>query len=303
METYSFNIEQQQAKTRVDVFSTIHCPELSRSYVQKLIEEGLVTINGQPTKANYKLRVGDEVTIEIPPAEELMVNPEDIPLDIYFEDKDVIVVNKPRGMVVHPAEGNTSGTLVNALLHHCKDLSGINGVLRPGIVHRLDKDTSGLIMVAKNDQAHQSLAHQLKERTVTRCYRALVHHNIKEVQGTINAPIGRDPKDRQKMTVTERNSKPAVTHFRVLERFGNYTLIECQLETGRTHQIRVHMTYIGYPLVGDPKYGPKKSHFDLDGQLLHAMVLGFQHPSSGSYLEFSAPIPEVFQRVLNQLKL
>lgn len=302
METYSFNIEQEQAKTRVDVFLTSHCLELSRSYVQKLIEEGMVTVNGHPSKANYKLRVGDEVNIEIPPAEELEVIAENIPLDIYYEDKDVIVINKPRGMVVHPAEGNTSGTLVNALLYHCKDLSGINGVLRPGIVHRLDKDTSGLIMVAKNDQAHHSLAEQLKARTVTRRYQALVHHNIKQEQGTVNAPIGRDPKDRQKMAVTERNSKPAVTHFRVLERFGSYTFIECRLETGRTHQIRVHMTYIGYPLVGDPKYGPSKPHFDLEGQLLHARVLGFQHPSSGEYKEFSAPLPEAFDRVLNKLK-
>lgn len=302
MEAYSFNIEQEQAKTRIDVFLTTNCPQISRSYVQKLIEEGQVKVNGQPTKANYKLRMGDEVTIEIPPAEELMVTPEEIPLDIYYEDRDVIVVNKPRGMVVHPAEGNTSGTLVNALLYHCHDLSGINGVLRPGIVHRLDKDTSGLIMVAKNDQAHHSLAQQLKDRTVTRRYQALVHHRIKQEQGTINAPIGRDPKDRQKMTVIERNSKPAVTHFQVLERFDNYTLIECRLETGRTHQIRVHMTYIGYPLVGDLKYGPRKPHFDLDGQLLHAQVLGFQHPASGEYMEFSSPLPEVFQRVLHQLR-
>ncbi|AQS59020.1 RNA pseudouridine synthase [Desulforamulus ferrireducens] len=302
MEAYTFQIEPQQAKTRIDVFLTTNCPEISRSYVQKLIEEGLVTVNGQPTKANYKLRVADEVTIEIPPAEELMVEPEDIPLDIYYEDKDVIVVNKPRGMVVHPAEGNTSGTLVNALLYHCKDLSGINGVLRPGIVHRLDKDTSGLIMVAKNDQAHHALAQQLKDRTVTRRYLALVHHRIKEEQGTINAPIGRDPRDRQKMAVIERNSKAAVTHFQVMERFADYTLIECRLETGRTHQIRVHMAYIGYPLVGDLKYGPKKPHFNLDGQLLHARVLGFQHPTTGQYLEFSSPLPEVFQQVLEQLK-
>lgn len=302
MESYTFQIDQKKAKTRLDVFLTNHCHDISRSYVQKLIEEGLVSVNDRPAKANHKLKAGETVTIEIPPAEELRAEPENIPLDIYYEDSDVIVVNKPRGMVVHPAEGNTSGTLVNALLYHCKDLSGINGVMRPGIVHRLDKDTSGLIMVAKNDQAHYSLTEQLQERIVTRRYRALVHKNIKEEQGTVNAPIGRDPRDRQKMAVIERNSKPAVTYYRVLERFGDYTFIECCLETGRTHQIRVHMTYIGYPLVGDPKYGPGKPHFDLCGQLLHAMVLGFHHPSTGEYLEFTAPLPEVFENVLNKLR-
>ena len=214
----------------------------------------------------------------------------------------MIVVNKPRGMVVHPAEGNTAGTLVNALMYHCTDLSGINGVLRPGIVHRLDKDTSGLIMVAKNDNAHNSLAEQLKERTVTRRYIALVHKNLKVDSGSINAPIGRDPKDRQRMAVTQKNSKHAVTHYRVLERFGDYTLIECRLETGRTHQIRVHMTYIGHPLVGDPKYGPNNPHFNLDGQFLHAKILGFLHPTIGEYMEFSAPLPNVFEDVLSKLK-
>lgn len=302
MESYTFLVEQENVKTRLDMFLTTNCTELSRSYVQKLIEDGFVTVNHKPAKANYKLRMGDEVTIEIPPAEELKAEPENIQLDIYYEDRDVIVVNKPRGMVVHPAEGNNSGTLVNALLYHCDDLSGINGVLRPGIVHRLDKDTSGLIMVAKNDNAHNSLAQQLKDRTVTRRYLALVHHNIKEEQGTVNAPIGRDPRDRQRMTVTDRNSKPAVTHYKVLERFGDYTLIECRLETGRTHQIRVHMTYIGFPLVGDPKYGPNKPHFNLDGQLLHAQVLGFNHPSTGEHLELTAPLPEVYENILKHLR-
>ncbi|AEF94112.1 pseudouridine synthase, RluA family [Desulfotomaculum nigrificans CO-1-SRB] len=302
MDSYLFEVDQENAKSRLDVFLSGQCHDLSRSYIQRLIEEGQVTVNDLPTKANYKLRVGDRVAVEVPPAEELQVVPEPIPLDIYYEDNDVIVVNKPRGMVVHPAEGNTSGTLVNALLYHCRDLSGINGVLRPGIVHRLDKDTSGLIMVAKNDLAHNSLAQQLKDRTVTRRYRALVHNNIREEVGTVNAPIGRDPRDRQRMAVVERNSKPAVTHYRVLERFGQYTLVECRLETGRTHQIRVHMAYIGHPVVGDPKYGPTKPHFDLDGQLLHAGVLGFKHPTTGQYLEFTAPLPDIFEQVLHKLK-
>lgn len=302
MNTYSFEIDEKSAKYRLDVFITGQCQELSRSYVQKLIDDGRVNVNFGPTKANYKLRAGDRVDIEVPPAEELLVKPEDIPLDIYYEDSDVIVINKPRGMVVHPAEGNIGGTLVNALLYHCRDLSGINGVLRPGIVHRLDKDTSGLIMAAKNDRAHHSLAQQLKDRTVTRRYAALTHGILREERGTVDAPIGRDPRDRQRMAVVERNSKPAVTHYRVLERYPDYTLLECRLETGRTHQIRVHMAYISHPVVGDPKYGPGKPHFGLEGQLLHAGVLGFNHPVSGEYLEFSAPLPEIFEKVLSQLK-
>ncbi|ABO50201.1 ribosomal large subunit pseudouridine synthase D [Desulforamulus reducens MI-1] len=302
MESYTYIVDGENAKCRLDVFLANQCQDISRSYIQKLIEDGLVTVDGKPARANHKLRVEETIHMQIPPAEELKVEPENIPLDIYYEDSHVIVVNKPRGMVVHPAEGNIAGTLVNALLYHCHDLSGINGIMRPGIVHRLDKDTSGLIMAAKHDQAHQSLARQLKDRTVTRRYQALVHHNIKGDFGTINAPIGRDPRDRQKMAVVERNSKNAVTHFQVLERFGDYTLIECRLETGRTHQIRVHMAYIGFPLVGDPKYGPSKSHFHLDGQLLHAKVLGFLHPVSGEYLEFIAPLPDVFENVLVKLR-
>ncbi|GAB6181102.1 RluA family pseudouridine synthase [Desulfotomaculum defluvii] len=302
MESFTYEVAAEQAKTRLDVFLTDQCEDLSRSHVQKLIEDGNVRVNEKLCKANHKLKVGEIVEIQIPPATELKIEAENIPLDIYYEDRDVVVVNKPRGMVVHPAEGNTSGTLVNALLYHCEDLSGINGVMRPGIVHRLDKDTSGLIMVAKNDNSHQSLAQQLKDRTVTRRYQALVHHNIKKDVGMINAPIGRDPRDRQRMAVIERNSKPAITHFTVLERFGDYTLIECRLETGRTHQIRVHMSYIGFPLVGDPKYGPAKAHFNLNGQLLHAKILGFKHPTTGQYLEFQSPLPEVFQEVLQRLK-
>ncbi|MEG6522176.1 RluA family pseudouridine synthase [Desulfotomaculum sp. 1211_IL3151] len=301
MESFTYEVTAERAKIRLDIFLTSQCEDLSRSHIQKLIEDGYVTVNDKPGKANHKLKIGELVCIQIPPAEELRVEAENIPLDIYYEDRDVVVVNKPRGMVVHPAEGNTSGTLVNALLYHCHDLSGINGIMRPGIVHRLDKDTSGLIMVAKNDHAHQSLAQQLKDRTVTRRYQALVHHNIKKDAGTINAPIGRDPRERQRMAVINRNSKPAVTHFTVLERFGDYTMIECRLETGRTHQIRVHMSYLGFPLVGDPKYGPAKDPFNLNGQLLHAKILGFKHPTSGQYLEFQSPLPEVFQRVLRKL--
>lgn len=301
MDSYSFEVDQLNAKSRLDVFIANQCQDLSRSYVQKLIDDGRVTVNNLPAKANHKLKVGEVVAVEVPEAEVLQVLPENIPLDIYYEDSDVIVVNKPRGMVVHPCEGTTSGTLVNALLYHCKDLSGINGVLRPGIVHRLDKDTTGLIMAAKNDQAHNSLAQQLKDRTVTRRYLALVHYVIKENKGRINAPIGRDPRDRQKMAVIDKNSKPAVTNYLVKERFNGYTLVECRLETGRTHQIRVHLAYIGHPVVGDPKYGPNKPHFNLEAQLLHGGILGFNHPTRGDYLELTAPLPVDFTEVLEEL--
>jgi 23S rRNA pseudouridine1911/1915/1917 synthase len=252
-------------------------------------------------KANYKVSQGDRIALTIPAPSVVEIVPEDIPLDIAYEDRDVIVVNKPRGMVVHPAPGHVSGTLVNALMHHCKDLSGINGELRPGIVHRIDKDTTGLIMAAKNDKAHASLAAQLKEHSVNRRYLALVHGNISHDQGTIDAPIGRDPQDRKMYTVTDRNSKHAVTHFTVVERFGDYSLLELKLETGRTHQIRVHMKYIGHPLVGDPVYGKSKG-IKLNGQALHAAVLGFVHPASGQYLEFSAPMPEDMEELLTILK-
>lgn len=236
----------------------------------------------------------------IPEPEELDIQPEDMNLEIYYEDADVLVVNKPRSMVVHPAPGHTSGTLVNGLMHHCTDLSGINGVMRPGIVHRIDKDTSGLLMVAKNDMAHESLVNQLVAKTVTRRYKAIVHGVIPHDKGTIDAPIARDKKERQSMTVDE-NGKHAVTHFQVLERFKDFTLVECRLETGRTHQIRVHMKYIGYPLAGDPKYGPKKT-LDMNGQALHAGILGFDHPRTGEYIQFEAPIPEVFEDALNILR-
>jgi 23S rRNA pseudouridine1911/1915/1917 synthase len=299
MEVIQFTIEED--KERIDKVIASLNEEWSRSQVQQWIKDGLVTVNGKAVKANYKCSAGDAVVVELPEPEPLDVEPEEMDLDIYYEDADVLVVNKPRGMVVHPAPGHMRGTLVNGLLAHCKDLSGINGVLRPGIVHRIDKDTSGLLMVAKNDFAHESLVNQLVNKTVTRKYKAIVHGVIPHDYGTIDAPIGRDKHDRQSMAVTEENGKEAVTHFHVLERFDKFTFIECQLETGRTHQIRVHMKYIGYPLAGDPKYGPKKT-LPIDGQALHAGVLGFTHPRTGEYLEFEAPLPKEFQHVLDMLR-
>ncbi|MCM3495536.1 RluA family pseudouridine synthase [Paenibacillus lactis] len=295
-------VDAESAKTRIDKYITDGLAEdVSRSQVQLWIADGHVLVNDSPVKANYKVSQGDRIALTIPAPSVVEIVPEDIPLDIAYEDRDVIVVNKPRGMVVHPAPGHVSGTLVNALMHHCKDLSGINGELRPGIVHRIDKDTTGLIMAAKNDKAHASLAAQLKEHSVNRRYLALVHGNISHDQGTIDAPIGRDPQDRKMYTVTDRNSKHAVTHFTVVERFGDYSLLELKLATGRTHQIRVHMKYIGHPLVGDPVYGKSKG-IKLNGQALHAAVLGFVHPASGQYLEFSAPMPEDMEELLTILK-
>lgn len=300
-EAQSFEWEAAE-KNRIDKFVKDQLgDEYSRSMIQLWIEDGHILVNGESVKANYKLSTGDQVTLTIPEAESVEITPEDIPLDVYYEDADVIVVNKPRGMVVHPAPGHGSGTLVNALMFHCKDLSGINGELRPGIVHRIDKDTSGLLMAAKNDKAHASLAAQLKEHSVTRKYYALVHGNLSHDQGTIDAPIGRDPHDRKMYTVIEKNSKHAVTHFHVVERFGDYTLVELKLETGRTHQIRVHMKFIGHPLVGDPMYGRSKG-IKMDGQALHAAVLGFVHPSSGKYIEFRAPMPEDMEMLLQSLR-
>lgn len=301
MEQVTYTINEEQHLERIDkVLSTLN-ESWSRSQVQQWIKDDLVIVNGQTIKGNYKGKSGDEIVINIPDPEPLDVVPEEMDLEIYYEDEDVLVVNKPRGMVVHPAPGHTTGTLVNGLMAHCKDLSGINGVMRPGIVHRIDKDTSGLLMVAKNDMAHESLVNQLVKKTVTRRYKAIVHGVIPHDKGTIDAPIGRDEKDRQSMTVTEKNSKDAVTHFQVLERFKDFTFVECQLETGRTHQIRVHMKYIGYPLAGDPKYGPKKT-IELDGQALHAGILGFDHPRTKEYLQFEAPLPKEFEDVLDWLR-
>ncbi|HOV78474.1 MAG TPA: RluA family pseudouridine synthase [Bacillota bacterium] len=294
-------MEEEEAGKRLDVFLAGEVKELTRTHIQKLIGDGLVTVNGVAVRASYKIRPGDVIITQVPEPEGLEIKAEPIPLDVYYEDADVIVVNKPRGMVVHPAEGNYSGTLVNALLYHCSDLSGINGVIRPGIVHRLDKDTSGLIMAAKNDDAHLNLAGQLKDRSVKRRYLALVHGRVREQNGIIDAPIGRDPRDRQKMAVVYKNSRNAVTRYSVLARFTGYTYVELVLGTGRTHQIRVHMSYIGHPLVGDTKYGPSRPHFSLNGQFLHAAVLGFRHPRTGEYLEFKAPLPDVLRDILEKL--
>lgn len=302
METYHLPINEELKGTRLDKALSDYLDGVSRSYLQKLIKEGYVTVNDRPEKASFKLNVQDRVMVTLPDEEPLDILPENIPLDILYEDQELLVVNKPKGMVVHPSAGHSSGTLVNALLYHCSgQLSGINGVQRPGIVHRIDKDTTGALVVCKTDLAHQSLAAQLKEHSITRRYRAIVHHNIREDSGTVDAPIGRHPVDRKKMAVNYRNGKPAVTHYRVLERFGEYAYIECRLETGRTHQIRVHMSHIGHPLLGDEIYGPVKCPFRLQGQCLHAMVLGFLHPVTGEYLEFTAPLPEYFEQLLRKL--
>ena len=295
------NLQATKDDIRLDKELDQHFPDLSRTLIQDYIKKGLVTVNGKKEKASFKLKENDLIEVTIPENENMDIEPENIPLDIVYEDHDVIVVNKPSGMIVHPSQGIVSGTLVNALLYHCHDLSGINGVNRPGIVHRIDKETSGLLMVAKNDVAHRSLTEQLKEHSVTRRYIALVHGNIPHEFGKINAPIGRDRTNRQNMTVTKENSKEAITNFKVLERYDDMTLIECRLETGRTHQIRVHMSYIGYPVYGDPKYGYKRDD-QSHGQYLHAKVLGFIHPTTGEYLEFDSELPDYFQDKIKELK-
>lgn len=286
---------------RIDKFLSAQLPEQSRSYLQKIIKEGSVLVNGSPVKASYRMDDQDEVTIDLPELKEPEIEAENIPLDILYEDDDLLMVNKPKGMVVHPSAGHTTGTLVNAVMYHCKeDLSGINGVMRPGIVHRIDKDTTGVLVICKNDKAHNFVAEQLKEHSITRKYRAIVNGVIKEDEGTVNAPIGRHTTERKKMAINEKNGKHAVTHYRVLERFANHTYIECQLETGRTHQIRVHMASLHHPLLGDTVYGSQKNPYHLEGQTLHAMVLGLIHPSTGSYLEVTAPLPEYFQKLLKR---
>lgn len=288
---------------RIDKCISNYLESLSRSYIQKIIKDGKAYVNDAVVKANYKVKVDDKVQFEIPNCEEPDIPPQDIPLDILYEDKDILIVNKPKDMVVHPAPGHYEGTLVNAIMFHCKDeLSGINGVLRPGIVHRIDKDTTGSIIICKNDEAHRKIAQQLKEHSITRKYRAIVYGRIMEEEGTVNAPIGRHPTDRKKMAINEKNGKPAVTHYKVLERFDKYTYIECQLETGRTHQIRVHMTSIGHPLLGDEVYGNAKCPFKLEGQTLHAMTIGFIHPTTGEYVEYEAPLPEYFEHLLQILR-
>ena len=302
--SYTFTIDKENQSTRIDSVLSLLLPETSRSFIQKLIEGGNLLLNGQVmTSKKYKTCEGDRIEIIVPEPEKLSVEPENIPLDIVYEDDDVLVVNKPKGMVVHPAVGNYTGTLVNAIMYHCGDrLSSINGVIRPGIVHRIDKDTSGLLMIAKNNKAHESLSKQLAEHSITRRYKALVYNNFTEDIGTVDAPIGRDPRNRLKQAVTEQNSKRAVTHWTVAERFGRYTLIEARLETGRTHQIRVHMAYIKHPLVGDSVYGPAKQALASNGQMLHAEVLGFVHPTSGEYMEFRQPLPLEFQNLLERLR-
>ncbi|WP_085508120.1 RluA family pseudouridine synthase [Thalassobacillus devorans] len=295
-----YQVTNQDNGKRIDKLMIEIEPSVSRTQVQSWIKEGHLVVNGDPVKSNYKVQEQDEITWEVPEPEPLKIEAEDIPLNIVYEDKDVIVVNKRRGMVVHPSSGHPNGTLVNALLHHCDDLSGINGVTRPGIVHRIDKDTSGLLMVAKNDNAHQSLAEQLANKTTDRKYEAIVHGEISHEYGTIEAPIGRDPKDRQSMAVVEEG-KPAVTHFQVLQVFKDFTHVECVLETGRTHQIRVHMKYINHPLAGDPKYGPRKS-LPIDGQALHARTLAFNHPVTNERMDFHVEPPSDFTQMLELIK-
>lgn len=304
MDEFCFEITEELEDERIDKCLAMLIDSLSRSFIQKLIKDEAVKVNGVPVKGSYRVKADDNVTFLLPPAVEPDIQPEDIPLDILYEDKDVVVVNKPKGMVVHPAAGHYSGTLVNALMHHCgSELSGINGVMRPGIVHRIDMDTTGSVIVCKNDTAHNCIAEQLKEHSVTRRYHAICHGVVKEDEGTIDKPIGRHPVERKKMAVNEKNGKRAVTHYRVLERFGNYTYIECELETGRTHQIRVHMASIGHPLLGDEVYANRKSPFKLQGQTLHAKILGFVHPSTGEYVETDAPLPEYFTHLLDVMKI
>lgn len=304
MKQINFEVLSEDADSRIDRYLAQQMPDQSRSFLQKLIREEQITVNGRPVKANYRLQPEDQVLVIVPDPQLPDILPENIPLDILYEDSDVLVINKPKGMVVHPAAGHYTNTVVNAVMYHCQgNLSGINGVMRPGIVHRIDRDTTGAIVICKNDQAHQSLAQQLKEHSITRSYRAIVWNNLKEDEGTVDRPIGRHPVDRKKMAVNEKNGKTAVTHYRVLERFGRFTYIECRLETGRTHQIRVHMASIGHPLLGDEVYGPSgKQPFRLQGQCLHAMTLGFRHPSTGEYVEFEAPLPEYFTQLLKNFR-
>ncbi|MDT8716608.1 RluA family pseudouridine synthase [Clostridium sp. 19966] len=301
MEQFLYNVDESQAGMRIDKYLSELITDKSRSYIQEIINRGNVKVNDKIVKSNYKIKNADSILVDIPELEILSVEPEDIPLDIIYEDNDIIVVNKPQGMVVHPAVGNYSGTMVNALLAHCKDLSGINGVIRPGIVHRIDKDTSGVLVVAKNDCAHNSLSEQLKDHTMNRIYIALAEGVIKQDEGKVDALLGRHTVDRLKFAVV-KDGKKAITHFKVLERYNNATLIQCKLETGRTHQIRVHMAHIGHPLVGDPLYGYKKQKFNLQGQMLHAKTLGFIHPTTHEYIEFNSELPGYFVKILNILK-
>lgn len=300
-----FRVESEQNKERIDKYLATYMQDVTRSFIQRLIKEEQVTVNNQVVKSNYKVATNDEIRVQIPEPKPLDILPENIPLDILYEDSDVIVINKGKGMVVHPAAGHYSGTLVNGLLYHCKDdLSGINGIMRPGIVHRIDMNTTGALVVCKNDKAHNSLAEQLKEHSITRKYVAIVHGRFKEPKGTIEGPIGRHPVDRKKMAINLKNGKDAVTHYTVIEELNNnLSLVECELETGRTHQIRVHMASIQHPLLGDDVYGPAKCPYkNLVGQTLHAKTLGFIHPTTKEYIEFEAPLPEYFEALLTKLR-
>lgn len=302
METFRFQITEEMEEERIDKCVSLLIDSLSRSFIQKMIKEERVLVNEKPVKGSYRVKTDDEVSFELPESVEPDIEPENIPLTILYEDADVIVVNKPKGMVVHPAAGHYSGTLVNALMYHCgKELSGINGVMRPGIVHRIDMDTTGSLIVCKNDKSHNAIAAQLKEHSINRRYHAICYGVLKEDEGTIDKPIGRHPQDRKKMTVNEKNGKRAVTHYRVLKRFAQYTYIECVLETGRTHQIRVHMASIGHPLLGDDLYSNRKCPFKLQGQTLHAKTIGFEHPTTKEYIEIDAPLPQYFQNLLEIL--
>ena len=303
MTAYTWTTELCDEGLRLDRFLSEELEDHSRSFLQKLIKEGLVTVDGKPVKANYRLSAGQQVSVQVREPEEVNIEPQEMPLDILYEDGDVCIVNKPKGMVVHPAAGHYRDTLVNGIMYHCQDsLSGINGSLRPGIVHRIDKDTTGALIICKNDKAHSCIAEQLKEHSITRRYRAIIIGNLSEDEGTVDAPIGRHPTQRKKMAVNRNNGKRAVTHYRVLARFRGYTYIECRLETGRTHQIRVHMASIGHPLLGDTVYGPAKQAYpSLEGQTLHAMVIGFVHPTTGAYMEFEAPLPAYFAELLQKL--
>lgn len=303
MEILEFNVTESEHNIRIDRYLAEVCPDFSRSYLQKLLKEGAVSVNSRNVKANYKVQTGDHIILNIPDLQVPDILPEDIPLDILYEDQWLMVVNKPKDMVVHPSAGHTQGTLVNAVMAHCGEhLSGINGVMRPGIVHRIDKDTTGALLICKDDTVHRDLAEQLKEHSIKRRYRAIVQGNLKEDEGTVDAPIGRHPIDRKKMAINHKNGKSAVTHYKVLERFGQTTYIECRLETGRTHQIRVHMASLGHPLLGDTVYGSSKNPYHLQGQALHAMILGFIHPVTKEYMEFEAPIPEYFSKLLDKLR-
>ena len=299
-----FTVTGEGEASRLDAFLSAQLDGLSRSHIQKILKGGGVLVNGRPEKSSYRVAPGDQVELEVPEPEEPEILAEEMDLDILYEDRDIILINKPKGMVVHPAAGHYSGTLVNGLMAHCReDLSGINGVLRPGIVHRIDMDTTGVLIACKNDFAHAGIAQQLKVHSITRKYYAIVHGVIREEEGTVNAPIGRHPTDRKKMSINTKNGREAVTHYRVLQRFEKFTYVECQLETGRTHQIRVHMASSHHPLLGDTVYGPAKCPVSgLQGQTRHAGVLGFIHPRTGEYMEFSAPLPEYFQELLKKLK-